>query len=92
MTMPKSTVAVRAPGRRLARASTQKKLDELLMRAASLIARKGFEATSMRDLGKAMDASLAGPVDFARLPLAAAAGWVLFREYSDLWCCSRDHS
>ena len=34
---------------------------------------------------KAMDASLAGPVDFARLPLAAAAGWVLFREYSDLW-------
>jgi AcrR family transcriptional regulator len=44
----------------MARASTQKKLDALLTKAAALIARKGFEATSMRDLGKAMDASLAG--------------------------------
>jgi AcrR family transcriptional regulator len=60
MTMPKTSAAIRAPGRRLARASTQKKLDELLMKAASLIARKGFEATSMRDLAKAIDASLAG--------------------------------
>lgn len=34
---------------------------------------------------KAVDASLVSPVDFARLPLAAAFGWVLFREYSDLW-------
>jgi AcrR family transcriptional regulator len=49
-----------AAGRRLARKSTQKKLDDLLMKAGALIARKGFEATSMRDLGKAMDASLAG--------------------------------
>ena len=60
MTMPKGGALVRAPGRRLARASTQRKLDELLMKAAALIARKGFEATSMRDLGKAIDASLAG--------------------------------
>ena len=60
MTMPKTSAAIPAPGRRLARASTQKKLDELLMKAASLIARKGFEATSMRDLAKAIDASLAG--------------------------------
>jgi AcrR family transcriptional regulator len=60
MTMPKTSAVMPAPGRRLARASTQKKLDELLMKAASLIARKGFEATSMRDLAKAIDASLAG--------------------------------
>ena len=60
MTMPKTSAAIPAPGRRLARASTQKKLDELLMKAASLIARKGFEATSMRYLAKAIDASLAG--------------------------------
>jgi AcrR family transcriptional regulator len=60
MTMPKTSAAIPALGRRLARASTQKKLDELLMKAASLIARKGFEATSMRDLAKAIDASLAG--------------------------------
>jgi AcrR family transcriptional regulator len=60
MTMPKASALVRAPGRRLARASTQRKLDELLMKAAALIARKGFEATTMRDLGKAIDASLAG--------------------------------
>ena len=60
MTMPKTSAAIRAPGRRLARVSTQKKLDGLLMKAASLIARKGFEATSMRDLAKAIDASLAG--------------------------------
>jgi TetR/AcrR family transcriptional regulator len=60
MTMPKTSAAIPAPGRRLARVSTQKKLDGLLMKAASLIARKGFEATSMRDLAKAIDASLAG--------------------------------
>jgi AcrR family transcriptional regulator len=58
--MPKGSAAAPANGRRLARASTQKKLDGLLMKAASLIARKGFEATSMRDLAKAIDSSLAG--------------------------------
>ena len=57
---PKSKAAAPAPGPRLARASTQKKLDELLTVAAALIARKGFEATSMRDLGKAIEVSLAG--------------------------------
>lgn len=61
MTVPKRTgAAADAPGPRLVRASTQKKLDEVLTKAAALIARKGFEATSMRDLGKAVDASLAG--------------------------------
>jgi AcrR family transcriptional regulator len=60
MTVPKGSGAVAASGRRLARKSTQKKLDELLMKAAALIGRKGFEATSMRDLAKAMDSSLAG--------------------------------
>jgi drug/metabolite transporter (DMT)-like permease len=34
---------------------------------------------------KAVDASLVSPVDFARLPLAALFGWVLFREFSDAW-------
>ena len=31
------------------------------------------------------DASLLGPVDFMRLPIASAFGWVLFNEWSDLW-------
>jgi len=26
-----------------------------------------------------------GPVDFLRLPIASALGWVLFGEVSDLW-------
>lgn len=46
--------------RRLPRASTQQKLDRLLTKAAALIAEKGFEATTMRDLSKAIDVSLAG--------------------------------
>jgi len=60
MTLPKGSLATPAPGPRLARASTQKKLDQLLVKAAALIARKGFEATSLRDLGKATDGSLGG--------------------------------
>ncbi|MEK7239272.1 MAG: TetR/AcrR family transcriptional regulator [Gemmatimonadota bacterium] len=61
MTVPKrSGASAPAPGPRLVRASTHKKLDELLTKAAALIARKGFEATSMRDLGRAVDGSLAG--------------------------------
>ena len=60
MTLPRRTAATPAPGPRLARKSTEKKRDELLGKAAALIARKGFEATSMRDLGKAIDSSLAG--------------------------------
>lgn len=31
------------------------------------------------------DASLVGPVDFMRLPIAALFGWILFRETSDVW-------
>lgn len=34
---------------------------------------------------KAADASLVGPVDFLRLPIAALFGWLLFRELSDGW-------
>jgi TetR/AcrR family transcriptional regulator, cholesterol catabolism regulator len=60
VTLPRSSVAAPAPGSRPVRASTQKKLEELLAKAAALIARKGFEATSMRDLGNAIDGSLAG--------------------------------
>lgn len=48
------------PSPRLARASTKKNLDRVLMKAAALIAEKGYEATSMRDLGRAMPMSLAG--------------------------------
>jgi TetR/AcrR family transcriptional regulator len=43
-----------------ARASTRKNLDRLLMKAAALIAEKGYEATSMRDLSTATNKSLAG--------------------------------
>ena len=32
---------------------------------------------------KVADASLLGPVDFMRLPIASAFGWLLFNEYSD---------
>lgn len=34
---------------------------------------------------KLADASLVGPVDFMRLPIAALLGWILFSEFSDLW-------
>ena len=30
------------------------------------------------------DASLLGPVDFMRLPIAAGLGWLVFGEYSDI--------
>ena len=54
-------LAQRPPfARPLARASTQKKLDRLLMKAASLIAEKGFTAMSMRDLQASLGVSLAG--------------------------------
>jgi drug/metabolite transporter (DMT)-like permease len=33
----------------------------------------------------AADASVVAPFDFLRLPMIAAAGWVLFRETADLW-------
>jgi len=42
------------------RAATQLKLDHLLATAATLIAEKGFEATSMRDVSRAVGVSLAG--------------------------------
>ncbi len=46
--------------RRGPRAATQQKLGALLETAASLIADKGFEATSMRDVSRAFGVSLAG--------------------------------
>ena len=53
--------ASRAPGaRQLLRASTQRKLDRLLMKAAALIAEKGFAAMSMRDLRTSLGVSLSG--------------------------------
>lgn len=59
--MKGSRLAARpAAARPLARASTQKKLDRLLMKAASLIAEKGFTAMSMRDLQASLGVSLAG--------------------------------
>ncbi len=42
------------------RHATQRKLDHLLASAAALIAAKGFEATAIRDVGRKVDASLAG--------------------------------
>ena len=61
MTGPRSQGGA-VPGRRGrgARAATQQKLDRLLERAAALIAEKGFEATSIRDVGREVAASLAG--------------------------------
>jgi TetR/AcrR family transcriptional regulator len=51
------TAAATSPN---ARASTRKNLDRVLMKAAALIARKGYEAASMRDLSAATNQSLAG--------------------------------
>jgi AcrR family transcriptional regulator len=45
---------------RLVRASSQKKLDRLLMKAAALIAKNGFDAMTMRDLSAALGVSVAG--------------------------------
>lgn len=44
----------------LVRASSQKKLDRLLMKAAALIAKNGFDAMTMRDLSAALGMSVAG--------------------------------
>jgi AcrR family transcriptional regulator len=51
--------------RRATRPATQQKFDALLAAAAALIAEKGFEATSMRDVSRAMDVSLAGLYHYA---------------------------
>ncbi|HEY5546825.1 MAG TPA: TetR/AcrR family transcriptional regulator [Gemmatimonadaceae bacterium] len=55
-----ATAAITAPHPRRPRAATQQKLDELLVRSAKLIAEKGFEAMSMRDVSAAAGGSLAG--------------------------------
>lgn len=49
-----------APRERRSRAATQQKLDQVLAKAAELIAEKGFEAMSMRDVSAAVGGSLAG--------------------------------
>ena len=51
--------------RRATRPATQQKFDALLAAAAALIAEKGFEATSMRDVSGAMGVSLAGLYHYA---------------------------
>lgn len=48
------------PSGRAARRATQEKLDLLLERAAALIAQQGYQATSIRDVGRELGASLAG--------------------------------
>lgn len=55
---PAPTVSASRPRR--PRATTQQKLDDLLARSAELIAEKGFEAMSMRDVSAAAGGSLAG--------------------------------
>jgi TetR/AcrR family transcriptional regulator, cholesterol catabolism regulator len=49
-----------APARHGRRPATQQKLDTLLATSAALIAAKGFEATSLRDVSRALGVSLAG--------------------------------
>ena len=51
--------------RRGPRTATRQKLDALLASAAALIAEKGFEATSMRDVSRATGVSLAGLYHYA---------------------------
>jgi len=66
--MTAANIAMTAPVtqmRRGTRAATQRKLDVLLAAAAALIAERGFEATSMRDLSRAMGVSLAGLYHYA---------------------------
>jgi AcrR family transcriptional regulator len=58
MKSPPSASATLAPRR--GRPRTQRKLDHLLRRAARLIAEQGFEATSIRHVGREVGASLAG--------------------------------
>jgi len=55
---PAATISASRPRR--PRATTQQKLDALLSRSAKLIAEKGFEAMSMRDVSAAAGGSLAG--------------------------------
>ena len=52
---PQGAVRRRGP-----RAATRAKLDSVLAASAALIAEKGFEATSMRDVSSALGVSLAG--------------------------------
>ena len=46
--------------RRAPRTATRRKREQLLAKAAALIAQRGYEAMSMRDLSAALDVSLAG--------------------------------
>jgi len=59
VTLAPDEAAARARGRR-SRAGTQQKLENLLSAAAGLIAKKGYEQTSIRDVGREVGASLPG--------------------------------
>jgi len=58
MKAPKTGTAVTAARR--GRPGTRQKLDHLLATAATLIARQGFQATAIRDVGRETGSSLAG--------------------------------
>jgi AcrR family transcriptional regulator len=60
MSRPNPATTITASRPRRPRATTQQKLDDLLARSAELIAEKGFEAMSMRDVSAAAGGSLAG--------------------------------
>jgi len=59
MTM-RGGLEVMQPRRNRPRAATQQKLDHLLATAAALIAEKGYRATSLRDVSRAIGVSVAG--------------------------------
>src|SRR5512141_3347332 len=63
--VPETKEPRRKVQRRGPRLATQQKLGSLLASAAALIAEKGFEATSMRDVSRAMGVSLAGLYHYA---------------------------
>ena len=60
MAAPPALLSTAAPGRLGARQATRRKADAVLVGAASLIAGKGFEATTLRDVGRELDVSLGG--------------------------------
>ena len=60
MTARSPEPAAPVPRGRRARKATLQKLDQVLASAAELIAEKGFEAMSMRDVSAAVGGSLAG--------------------------------
>jgi len=60
MTDPERASVAPLRRKRSPRATTEGRRDRLLAKAAELFAKKGFEATSLRDVSQALDVSLAG--------------------------------